>query len=75
VTTVTSLADGKPAAALLSIREVAALLNCSARHLYRLVDSGRAPGPLRLGALVRWPRKVIDDWIGSGCPPVRALTR
>jgi excisionase family DNA binding protein len=57
--------------ALLSVRAVATLLNCSERTVYRLADAGRMPPPLHLGALVRWPREVIDDWIRQGCPTVR----
>lgn len=58
-----------PAAQLLDVRAVAALLDCSPRHVYRLADSGQLPPPVRVGALVRWPRQTIADWIGAGCPP------
>jgi excisionase family DNA binding protein len=60
------------AAALLDVNGVAALLNCSPRHVYRLSDAGKMPRPLKLGALIRWPRQSVLDWIGSGCKPVRA---
>jgi excisionase family DNA binding protein len=53
---------------LLSVQQLAQRLNCSTRHIYRLVDSGRLPRPLRLGALVRWPQVVIEHWVASGCP-------
>jgi predicted DNA-binding transcriptional regulator AlpA len=33
------------------------------------------PAPVRLGALVRWPRQAIEDWIASGCKPVRQEVR
>jgi excisionase family DNA binding protein len=58
-------------AALLDVRAVAALLDCSSRHVYRLADSGKMPPPVRIGALVRWPRRAIEDWIRGGCRPVR----
>jgi excisionase family DNA binding protein len=62
----------EPAAAqLLDVRQVAALLNCSERHVWRLHDGGKMPSAVRLGALVRWPRRVIEEWIGAGCPPCR----
>jgi len=54
--------------ALLTVGGVAALLACSARHVRRLVDSGRMPQPLRLGAAVRWRRGELLDWIFRGCP-------
>ena len=63
------LAGEKPA--MLDVQGVADLLRCSVRHVYRLTDSGRMPRPVKLGALVRWPRKVIDGWIAEGCPHCR----
>jgi len=43
-------------AALLDVKAVAALLRCSERHVYRMADAGKMPAPVKLGALVRWPR-------------------
>lgn len=58
------------AASLLDVRAVATLLHCSPRHVYRLADAGRMPPPLRLGALVRWQRQILEQWIAAGCPSV-----
>ncbi len=59
-------------AELLDVRAVAALLGgCSTRHVYRLTDAGRMPRPVKLGALVRWRRAELSDWLSAGCPPVR----
>jgi predicted DNA-binding transcriptional regulator AlpA len=58
-------------AALLDVRAVSRILGCSPRHVYRLSDGGRMPPPVKLGALVRWPRRLIEDWIASGCPTAR----
>ncbi len=60
-----------PAATLLDVKGVAALLNCSARHVYRLAESGRMPAPVKVGALVRWRRQDLDAWLANGCPPIR----
>ena len=57
--------------ALLDVRAVGAMLGCSTRHVYRLADAGRMPAPVRLSALVRWNRSVIEQWIAAGCRPVR----
>jgi len=57
--------------AMLTVHDVARMLNCSARTVYRLADSGRIPRPVKLGALVRWPREVVEQWIADGCPNVR----
>ena len=58
--------------ALLDVEQVAGLLRCSTRHIYRLADGGRMPRPLKLGALVRWNRAAILNWISDGCPSVRS---
>ena len=48
--------------------DIAALVPCSTRHIRRL-DSMRAiPGRYTLGRLVRWHRKLVEEWIADGCP-------
>lgn len=71
-------ADGRPRnagpgvlPAMLTIDQVARLLNCSTRTVYRLNDAGHMPRPVRLGALVRWNRVEIEQWIADGCPAVK----
>jgi excisionase family DNA binding protein len=59
------------ASVLLDVRAVAALLDCSPRHVYRLADAGRMPAPVRIGALVRWRRAEVEKWISDGCPSTR----
>jgi excisionase family DNA binding protein len=73
----TSTAPPDPAAppALLDVRAVAALLDCSPRHVYRLADAGRMPAPLRIGALVRWRHQDLDAWLDGGCRPCRTAGR
>jgi excisionase family DNA binding protein len=56
---------------LLDVRQVAAVLGCSPRHVYRLADAGKMPKPVRLGALVRWSKATIEKWIADGCPHCR----
>ncbi|MEX0885878.1 MAG: helix-turn-helix domain-containing protein [Phycisphaeraceae bacterium] len=59
-------------AELLDVQAVAQLLGgCSPRHVYRLADAGKMPRPLKLGALVRWRRETLLNWIADGCPSVR----
>jgi excisionase family DNA binding protein len=71
MTTSTAPAHVTPAAELLDVRAVAALLGCSARHVYRLSDAGRMPPPIKLGALVRWSRRAITEWVEGDCRPIR----
>ncbi len=60
------------AAELIDVGGVAALLNCSVRHVRRLADAGRMPSPLKLGALLRWRRTELSAWIERGCPSMRS---
>jgi excisionase family DNA binding protein len=69
--TATVSAPAETPTALLSVKQLADLVNCSTRHIYRLVDAGRMPPPVRLGALVRWSRPTIEAWIADGCPSFR----
>ena len=58
---------------LVTIRTVAAMLGeCSIRHVRRLADSGRMPAPVKLGALIRFRRVEIEQWIANGCRPIRS---
>jgi excisionase family DNA binding protein len=57
--------------ALLDVRAVARMLDCSWRHIYRMADAGRLPRPIRFGSLVRWRRSDVDQWLAEGCPSVR----
>lgn len=67
---VSTLSANVPAAELLDVRAVAALLGCSPRHVYRLTDAGRMPLPVRLGSLVRWRKQSLGEWLAAGCPCV-----
>ncbi len=58
-------------AEMLDVGAVAKLLGCSSRHVYRLADRGAMPPPVKLGALARWSRRTLEEWIGQGCPAVR----
>jgi excisionase family DNA binding protein len=67
------LSPADASARLLDVQAVAEMLGCSERHVYRLSDAGRMPAPVKLGALVRWNRAVVESWIDQGCPAVRNL--
>jgi excisionase family DNA binding protein len=53
---------------MMDVEDLAALLDCSERHVYRMAETGKMPAPIRLGALVRWNQAVISAWIAAGCP-------
>lgn len=63
--------DGLQQRMMLDVKQVATMLSCSPRTVYRLADYGRMPRPVKLGALVRWPKAVLDKWIADGCPSCR----
>ena len=56
---------------MLTTQDLADLLRCSPRTIYRLVDVGRIPSPCRLGSLVRWTSSAIEAWLAAGCPTCR----
>lgn len=58
-------------AALLDVGDVARLLKCSRRHVWRLADYGAMPGKIKLGALVRFNRAAVEKWLSDGCPNMR----
>jgi predicted DNA-binding transcriptional regulator AlpA len=59
-----------PEDATVDMRVFARMLFCSPRHVWRLVDDGLAPAPLRIGRLCRWRVGTLRDWIRGGCKPV-----
>jgi excisionase family DNA binding protein len=77
--TVMARNDSSPTAvpdiALLTVYDVAQILKCSARTVYRLADGGHMPRPVKLNALVRWSRHAIEDWIAAGCPKSSKVRR
>ena len=60
-----------PPPAAYEAADIASLIKCSVRHIWRLSDGGLLPPPFRLGRLVRWNKTVIDAWIAAGCPAQR----
>lgn len=61
-------AAGKLECSTYTVPQIAKLLQCSERHVWRLADADAIPGKLRIGRLVRFVRSVIDGWIADGCP-------
>jgi excisionase family DNA binding protein len=54
-----------------TVRNLATMLQCSDRHVWRLADQNLIPGKIRLGRLVRFSRRLVDEWIAGGCKPIR----
>ena len=60
---------------LIDAREVAGLLGCSSRTVFRLADAGQIPWGVKVGSLRRWDLRKIEYFIAGGCLPVRAGSR
>lgn len=59
-----------PSRRLLDAKQVAGLLGCNWRTVYRNADLGIMPFGLKIGALRRWDAAELDKWIAAGCPSV-----
>jgi|GEM_PF-2178536 len=53
---------------LLTVADLAELLNTSPRSIYRLNSERKLPAALRLGQQPRWRRAEIEAWIQAGMP-------
>lgn len=55
---------------MLKIEDIAGILSVSRRTIYRMLDAGEMPVPIRFGKrMLRWLPQEITDWIAKGCPP------
>jgi predicted DNA-binding transcriptional regulator AlpA len=50
----------------IDIKELAAKLDVSERHLFRLKTAGKLPPPVKIGRCLRWDEAEIDRWLESG---------
>ena len=57
----------------LDATEVAQLLGISKRTIYRLLDAGQIPKPIKLGNATRWRRSDIVLFVEAGS--IRAFRR
>lgn len=53
---------------LIGVDDFAAILQVSNRTIWRLVSSGEAPAPLRIGGSCRWRLEEVTNWIDLDCP-------
>lgn len=54
---------------LIDANEAARMCGMSRSAWYKLVSTGKAPRSMKLGALARWRRNELEDWVTAGCPP------
>lgn len=54
---------------LLTIEELAELLDVSQTQVARMRKRGLIPPPVKINRqVVRWRRSDLDNWIAQGCP-------
>lgn len=64
--------DKSDPAGLIDVAEVAALLKCSDRHVWRMADGRRFPRPVSVGVkLKRWPLSAVLEWIAEQAASAR----
>jgi len=60
-----TISDG---AELLTVHQVARMLNCAESMVRERDKKGMLPVPIRIGGSKQWRKKELLDWIGAGCP-------
>ena len=53
-------------AATLTLKQAASIANVSLRTLHRWLATGRVPGVIRHGRIVRIHRRLFDQWLANG---------
>eukprot|EP00581_Thalassiosira_minuscula_P036337 CAMPEP_0184474144 /NCGR_PEP_ID=MMETSP0740-20130409/131693_1 /TAXON_ID=385413 /ORGANISM="Thalassiosira miniscula, Strain CCMP1093" /LENGTH=66 /DNA_ID=CAMNT_0026851287 /DNA_START=96 /DNA_END=296 /DNA_ORIENTATION=- len=54
-----------PSDNLVSVRDIAAVLGCSAPTVWRRVADGSIPQPVKIGGMTRWSKAEIDAFIAQ----------
>lgn len=60
-----------PQRELLSLKDLESIVNFSKSKIYRMVDAGQMPRPMKIGTSTRWRAADIKRWIDGGCKKVR----
>jgi excisionase family DNA binding protein len=48
-----------------AVKDLAGMLQCSGRHIWRMAELGAIPGKFRFGRLVRFSRAAVDAWLAQ----------
>lgn len=60
-----------PTRRLLTAKQVADILGCNWRTIYRLADMGEMPMGVKIGGLRRWDSAEMEAWIDNGSKPIK----
>ncbi len=61
----------KALAATYTAEDIGGILQCSTRHVRRMIDAREIPGMIRIGRLVRFHRGIVDEWLATKAKGVR----
>lgn len=53
---------------LLDVNEAAKFIHVSRATIYRLIDEGRIPNPVKIGSRVLFRIEELELWIQADCP-------
>jgi predicted DNA-binding transcriptional regulator AlpA len=56
-----------PSRQLIDASQLARMLGCSSRTVFRLADGGKIPWGIKLGGLRRWDVVEIEAFLAAGC--------
>jgi predicted DNA-binding transcriptional regulator AlpA len=56
---------------LLKLNDMAGLLKCSTRTVYRRRDAAQIPPSHKIGGNVYWQGDTVRKWFDAGCPASR----
>lgn len=48
---------------MMDIQELCKYLKCGRNSIYKNIEKGNLPAPLKVGRLSRWRKEEIDEWI------------
>jgi predicted DNA-binding transcriptional regulator AlpA len=55
--------------AVFTLKELGRYLHRGSASIYRDLELGRMPAPIRIGGRPMWRRAEIDAWLEAGAPP------
>ena len=50
---------------MMTVKQVAEALGVSERSVWRWSATGVLPAGVRIGSVVRWPRRTIEEWLAK----------
>ena len=59
-------------AILLTVDQVAVMLQCGPRSVHAWSKDGKMPGPVHIQRASRWRRDQLEQWVRAGCPKMTA---